>query len=576
MASAPTQPSVNERRGRRIAPIQTNFSRPTTATLESVLHPQRQGPAENTPSNGHADERVPRRVKRQYSRTGLRSLFGLEKSIRRPKSDSKLSQVDEVVSQKAATVTGQEGFDATLLSPNGCSTPTTALSMPTFTASSPNGTGSHRATRIPFKSRVRTATSKTPVGKSGWKPPPLFQAYPQAIKHACLPLPVPASLADSILRVHATGTRGGVAKDDQSRGSNSLQNDASVGTAGRGIRRKREGREGKHLRSSSGNVNGMDWTQKIYVLATSGYLLQYSGEGRFDRLPEKIMKLGPKSVAFASDAIPGKPWVLQVSQQLNGEDSSITPVGNGKTRFARFGFHRPLTSRLARTLLLVFNNPEEMNSWLVAVRAEIEVRGGKKYASERPSEADDDDVDHPVRNKPSLRQLVRTGPNQLSEMRRQSQQGASPDGNQAWTDYQSRRASYQSANRQSVISYSGSISAGQSESEVPANGSESSYLSNITQTSAWASSVSLSVIGGSEQASQGQDRFNLSNEQARTTSSWSNQTLQPVHMYPKPPPRLDMGWRFPDHIQPRQKHPHDAPHRQLLTLVFHHSARSLP
>ncbi|EON63650.1 hypothetical protein W97_02878 [Coniosporium apollinis CBS 100218] len=43
----------------------------------------------------------------------------------------------------------------------------------------------------------------------------------------------------------------------------------------------------------------VDLPTKLYILVTSGCLLQYAGEGPSDRLPEKILQLGKDSAAFA-------------------------------------------------------------------------------------------------------------------------------------------------------------------------------------------------------------------------------------------------------------------------------------
>lgn len=59
--------------------------------------------------------------------------------------------------------------------------------------------------------------------------------------------------------------------------------------------KKAEKVKSKHKRQISGSLSKADWIQKIFVLVTSGYLLQYSGEGSFDRLPEKMMQLGKDS-----------------------------------------------------------------------------------------------------------------------------------------------------------------------------------------------------------------------------------------------------------------------------------------
>jgi len=110
----------------------------------------------------------------------------------------------------------------------------------------------------------------------------------------------------------------------------------------------------KHRRKISGSLSKADWTQKIFVLVTSGYLLQYAGDGSFDRLPEKMMQLGKDSVAFASDVIPGKHWVLQISQAM---DADGTPAADSRSLLSRLAFRGADYRRTATSLLLVFNSP---------------------------------------------------------------------------------------------------------------------------------------------------------------------------------------------------------------------------
>src|SRR5690606_3098351 len=118
---------------------------------------------------------------------------------------------------------------------------------------------------------------------AAWDPPPLFQAYPQAIRHA--QLPACTHSAEAVLRMSDKR----IVRDD-------LQ--SALDDTNRVTDRRK-----KHRRNLS---DALEWTTKIYVLVTSGYLLQYAGEGSFDRLPERMLHLGKDSAAFASDVIPGR------------------------------------------------------------------------------------------------------------------------------------------------------------------------------------------------------------------------------------------------------------------------------
>ena len=195
-----------------------------------------------------------------------------------------------------------------------------------------------------------------------WEPPPLFQAYPQAVKHATLEAPTLAP--EVILRVK------------QERQSAYAKN-TDAGEAFENPKKQKE----KKLKKASASeiVSKRDWTEKVYVLVTEGYLLQYAGHGSHDRSPERVMPLSKDSAAFACDAITGKPYVLQISQ-ISDEGGTVNPEVS-KSMLKKAGLKGEM-KRSASTFLLVMQGPEEMNAWLVAIRKEIEALGGKEYKPE--------------------------------------------------------------------------------------------------------------------------------------------------------------------------------------------------
>ncbi|OJJ47152.1 hypothetical protein ASPZODRAFT_132107 [Penicilliopsis zonata CBS 506.65] len=423
--------SVSQRRGPRLAPLQTNFSRPGPRSS------QRPRPSEY-PSAGEPVDRVPlhaRPVKTQSSKTGLRGLFGRDKSSRKSAAtEETLAEIDAGQPRDTPDVSH-------ILSPVDCATPKTAVSVSTAILSPPlplplpppppppppEEQQQHREQQQklrPPRTRSKSRGDKTPAGEMGWKPPPLFQAYPQAFKHDFLW--APTLNLESVLR--------------------SLQNDES------GDKKKKEGKEnGKHDRTPSGSKIG--WAQKIYVLATSGYILQYAGDGKHDRLPEKMMQLGPESVAFASDAIPGKHYVLQISQSSTDDVTTVLD-GSSKPLLSRFGFHRTPSRRLVRSFLLVFATADKMNSWLEAIRAEIEARGGRKYVSDKSpggmAESSSSQLPPSLQSKPSLRQIVVKDPNQFPAPNNTTMQADGMiDPLSRTSTARSRRSSYQSVDRRS-------------------------------------------------------------------------------------------------------------------------------
>ncbi|KAL2850553.1 hypothetical protein BJY01DRAFT_129569 [Aspergillus pseudoustus] len=462
----PAQPSVSERRGQQLTPLQTNFSRPTSQVL-NFASPRVQRPRPTDYDNDQI-ERVPlqpARVKRQSSRNSLRHIFSREKSARKS-TDAKLSGIEEVQDPVRDTPDGSTAQ----LSPRSCDTPRATAS------NFPPKTPTQELPRVKLQQKHRSKSNgeeDSSVENVAWKPPPLFKAYPQGLKHTTCP--APALSGDAIMRLHATFKAKGASlqNDDQQVGQPANEEPSEDSVA----RKKKLNKDKqKYLRALSDNIQKSEWTRKVYILATSGYILQYSGEGKHDRLPERMLLLGPKSVAFASDAIPGKHWVLQVSQGSEEDDGSTNPPETPRPLFSRFGFHRNHARRLARNMLLIFNDPDELSSWLLAVRAQIESRGGKKYVSEKVY---DEGMESQLRAQPSMRQMVKKDPNRISTVLLQPRQSMVFEDKDSSVGEQSHRSSYYSVHRRSMAihpmpeSRSGSISTAHTEAT---NGEEPSRI----------------------------------------------------------------------------------------------------
>ncbi|KAL2153318.1 hypothetical protein VTH82DRAFT_4473 [Thermothelomyces myriococcoides] len=168
----------------------------------------------------------------------------------------------------------------------------------------------------------------------------------------------------------------------------------------------------RHRRTGSGSASKFEWTSKVYVLTTSRYLLQYAGEGTYDRLPEKILQLGKDSAAFASDAIPGRHWVIQVTSSIPEPDRIPAPSSSSlRSRLPFRGHEKKQTS----ALLMVCESAEEMEAWIATLRREIEALGGRKVLSETGApKTEDEDVQS--RNYASQRTLVRKDPDRFSRV----------------------------------------------------------------------------------------------------------------------------------------------------------------
>jgi hypothetical protein len=389
----PLAQSSNPRRVQNLPPLQTVFPhkparlqrpRPSDSIIFERQHERQH---ERVPLQGAKSS-----MKRQDSQGGLRNLFARGKANKTQALDKTLTMQQE--SQEAAE---PPRIGGTTLSPISTNSPISTGPPPTsmtFLPTPPLTPKLKHPAPVHRKS-VKRDRPPRPRPVTAWDPPPLFQAYPQAVKHANLQAPTTSAAA--ILR--ASGhRRTNSLRDDVSNAPDEESEDTNTGE------KKKDEKDRKRSNSRA------EWTHKIYVLVTSGYLLQYAGEGNFDRLPEKMMQIGKDSAAFASDAIPGKHWVLQISQTLS--DEGVIPGTNSKSLFSRLGFRGADARRSTRSFLLVFDNPEEMDSWLVTVRREIEAMGGKKYEPENGPLVD---PKQHINKKPSRRYLVKRDPNRFGE-----------------------------------------------------------------------------------------------------------------------------------------------------------------
>jgi len=337
---------------------------PSGTTLELLNStsnmPRRARPPHLDPEAGYVD-RVPLRpeadskVRRRESRLGLRNLFGRHKaasSEKPPSSPIPALRPSHDVSPRSG------GIRASIAEIN-------------WPYSLSNGTAQRSEIFLPFRSLAEAQELKhkksasvvrpqaAPGTLANWEPPPLFKAYPQAIKHSHLP--ACTTSADAILRLHKSGFS-----------QTGLDMTEEISTE------KHEKARKKHRRNNSNsNSSKLEWTTKVFVLVTSGHLLQYTGSGTFDRLPEKVLHLGKDSAAFASDVIPGRHWVLQV-RSVAEPDRGATPPSS---LFSRLPF-KIQERRQTANMLMVFEGAEEMDSWITTLRREIEALGGKKYLSE--------------------------------------------------------------------------------------------------------------------------------------------------------------------------------------------------
>lgn len=362
-----------------------------------------------------ADEnRVPLRAEklnRRESRLGLRNIFGRSKASKelgnldspRDTFKSPGSRTSVLDIGPTSPSQGSIDFDKHLTTPRSPRPLSTMFE-------------SHQGKPI-FQRSVGAIKVQGPVKPARgplatWHPPPLFKVFPQAIKH--MTLPAPSLPAEVILRMHER-------RSDTSREETAEVADAQDGSPGDKPKQRK-----KHLHKTSGAAARFEWTNKTYVLVTSGYLLQYAPEGPFDRLPEKVLHLGKNSAAFASDVIPGRHWVIQVSSAMDGDGTS-TP--DTRSIFSRLPFRAP-ERRHTSNFLMVFETVEDMEGWIATLRHEIEILGGKKSLTETGTpKAEDGGLQ--LREQPSQRTLVVRDPARLSRAIQQSIEDRSDDPVQA-------------------------------------------------------------------------------------------------------------------------------------------------
>lgn len=184
----------------------------------------------------------------------------------------------------------------------------------------------------------------------------------------------------------------------------------------------------KHV--AAGAHAHVELPKKIFVLVTSGYLLQYAETGPSDRLPEKMLHLGKDSAAFACDLLPGKHYVLQVSQAV---DQAGVVIANSGSIFSKLGLRSAAARRMTPCFLLVMPSGPDMESWMAAIRQEIEHLGGKKIDPDpvRPKTGDAAQKMAELKKSPSHRYQVKRDPGMvehLSTPHESPQESTTPSG----------------------------------------------------------------------------------------------------------------------------------------------------
>ncbi|KAL9103994.1 MAG: hypothetical protein Q9163_001014 [Psora crenata] len=294
-------------------------------------------------------------LKRKTSRLGLFAFFSRNKSSQETPIENRLETQEKEegrLGNEHQEEIQPESLTISTLAPDADARPVQVQNVPI----------QHQPSKRALKTKESFTTELNIKKRLTWEPPPLFQAYPQSVKHATLQ--TPALAAETIVRL---------SHDRQ--GAKAKHTDADIAPSDPKKQKEKKQKKASALEI----VSKRDWTEKVYVLVTEGYLLQYAGRGSHDRQAEKIMPLSKYTAAFASDAISGQHYVLQISQ-VTDKDGTINPEIS-RSMLKKAGLRNEM-KRSASTFLLVLNDPEEMNAWLVAVRKEIAAFSGKEYEPE--------------------------------------------------------------------------------------------------------------------------------------------------------------------------------------------------
>lgn len=232
--------------------------------------------------------------------------------------------------------------------------------------------------------------------------PPLFQAFARSTKNGLVE--VSTAAPETVIAKSRTKRVGALHVPAESTARESTDTTRSGDAV----------RLGRFASRTSGpmSVTHVDLERKIIVLVTTGHLLQYSEYGPSGRLPEKVLVLGGNSAAFASDLISGRPYVCQISQEVDEDGAPVAPSGS---LFSKVGIKSSAEKKMITNILLVLPDGDELNAWLGAVRKQIEELGGPPS-----SQGESGRVQSPVERRPSRLSHDDSAPMQRYHIRRAS------------------------------------------------------------------------------------------------------------------------------------------------------------
>lgn len=221
-------------------------------------------------------------------------------------------------------------------------------------------------------------TEQSQITETQTGPLPFSEALPKCLKH--ITLAVPSIDADGLLKLQKLRKDSKVTAPNETE----LYPDAKV-------------QESK--RRNSATISS-EWMTSTFVLSTKGLLSQYAAAGKPERLPERNIQLNSGSAAFASDAISGKHWVLQVTKSFSDDSTGAASI----SRLSRIGIRS--NKSVASNMLLVMENAEDMEEWLAVLRREITSQGSETYQPEKIVPKASINAMQKIRERPSRRHLI--------------------------------------------------------------------------------------------------------------------------------------------------------------------------
>lgn len=336
---------ANDRRSPKdLPPIMTSFH---DKPLPPIREPRARPPPLAHLRNRHMDDkkadsvdgtppkRQPSKPKKEGSKMSVFSLFSrpkVEKFRGYTEPGLSLPPIDESLS-RAVTPEPRTEKRSTDKSQPPVPRTETAMSWRTRDPSR-----SFRECRTSGEGTARPARRR----RNSWVPPPLFQAYAQSVKAS------KAQTADSTVPLQMSRRR---------RDSHELSREPGK----------------PHRNASISSIQYSGLPKKIFALTSTGYLLQYTDQGMSERLPERVLQLTSESVAFVCDTVPGEPYVLHVAQTAEVRESVVS---SSISFLSRMGLRGSLARKEASTLLMVFQSSQDMDSWIAAVRKQIQILGG--------------------------------------------------------------------------------------------------------------------------------------------------------------------------------------------------------